>query len=91
MVKDIRIGYYNWLYFPFFFYRRLLFIAIPFIFTNSTIQIIAFVMANLLSIIIYGKTKPHYKSRVGIELFNDCFIMLFAYHLILFTDFVPSL
>jgi hypothetical protein len=49
-------------------------------------------MLNVFSIIWYGLTTPHgvgFGKRWGLELVNECFIMIGAYHLIVYSNAYP--
>lgn len=44
---------------------------------------------NTVYLIWYGASRPHIdRKRVAVELFNESMIMVFVYHLMIYTDFV---
>ena len=69
--------------------RRILFALIPAVFYRY--QYMKVQLLCLLSsayVIWYAGTRPHiWKRRFRMEIFNEMMIMLFNYHMILFTDF----
>lgn len=77
-------------YLPISMLRRILFVMIPSIFYHYPfMQLQAFLVMNTCYLFWYGAARPHIdRKRIGTELFNEFMIMVFVYHLMIFTDFV---
>lgn len=70
-------------------FRRMLFALIPAIcYKYDYLKVQLLCLLSSAYIIWYAGTKPHiWNRRYRMEIFNECMIMLFNYHMILFTDF----
>lgn len=81
------------LYYPMFLFRRVIFVAIPtFISKYPYYQIQILISLTTLYIIYYAGSQPHTpKERVWIEIFNEWWILVMTYHLIIFSEFVLDL
>jgi len=77
-------------YLPISMLRRILFVMIPSIFyAYPFMQLQVFLIMNTFYLFWYGATRPHIdRKRIGTELFNEFMIMIFVYHLMIYTDFV---
>lgn len=77
-------------YMPISMLRRILFVMIPSIFYQYPfLQLQVFLVMNTCYLFWYGASRPHIdKKRIAIELFNESMIMIFVYHLMVYTDFV---
>jgi hypothetical protein len=77
-------------YYTIFLIRRIIFVSIPtFMYKYPFYQVQILIFLTSLYIIFYAGSKPHiYKSRRWIEVFNEVWVMMMNYHLIIFTDFV---
>lgn len=89
LLQDVyyKKGYWASMYIPIFLLRRVLFVSFPtflFFWPFSQIQLVLFFSS--LYIIFYGQVLPHNRLRTGIELFNECMIIICAYHLICFSN-----
>jgi len=69
--------------------RRLLFALIPAVFYRyQYIKVQLLVIMSSAYVIWYAGARPHiWKRRYRMEIFNEMMIMLFNYHMMLFTDF----
>lgn len=69
--------------------RRMCFALIPAIFHKyDYMKVQLLCLLSSLYIIWYAAVRPHiWNRRFRMEIFNECMIMLFNYHMILFTDF----
>ena len=69
--------------------RRILFALIPAIFYKyDYMKVQLLCLLSSLYIIWYAGVRPHiWNRRFRMEIFNECMIMLFNYHMIMFTDF----
>jgi hypothetical protein len=70
-------------------FRRMGFAFIPAIFYKyDYMKVQLLVVLSSVYIIWYAGVRPHiWRNRFRMELFNESMIMLFNYHMILFTDF----
>jgi hypothetical protein len=77
-------------YMPISMLRRIAFVMIPSIFyAYPFLQLQVFLVMNTCYLFWYGASKPHIdKKRIAVELFNESMIMIFVYHLMIYTDFV---
>jgi hypothetical protein len=77
-------------YLPISMLRRILFVMIPSIFyAYPFMQLQVFLIMNTFYLFWYGATRPHIdRKRIGTELFNEFMILIFVYHLMIYTDFV---
>ena len=69
--------------------RRMLFALIPAVFYKyDYLKVQLLCLMSSFYIIWYAGVRPHiWNSRYRMEIFNESMIMLFNYHMILFTDF----
>jgi len=77
-------------YLPISMLRRILFVMIPSVFAQYPfLQLQVFLVMNTCYLFWYGASRPHIdKKRIAVELFNESMIMIFVYHLMIYTDFV---
>jgi hypothetical protein len=77
-------------YLPISMLRRILFVMIPAVFYQYPfMQLQVFLVMNTCYLFWYGAARPHIdKKRIAVELFNESMIMVFVYHLMIYTDFV---
>ena len=62
--------------------RRMVFISIPFLFSQPMMQILVFMLFHTLYLMAYVSVNPHTVSkRTYIEIFNEVVLMIFMYHL----------
>ena len=62
--------------------RRMVFISIPFLFSQPMMQILVFMLFHTLYLMAYVSVNPHTDSkRTYIEIFNEVDLMIFMYHL----------
>lgn len=80
------------LYFLIFCYRRLL-IMITLVFVSSKCFQIEFTILTIqFTMLLMGKARPfRYPSQRRLEYFNEVIMLLWCYHMFIFTDFVPSM
>lgn len=76
-------------YLPVSMVRRILFVLIPSLLHQYPfMQLQLLILLSICYIIWYAGVKPHIdKRRIRIEMFNEFMIIIFIYHLLLFTDF----
>jgi hypothetical protein len=79
-------------YLPISMIRRILFVAIPaLLYMYPFMQLQAFLLMNTMYLMWYAYVQPHIeRRRVQTECFNEFMILLFVYHLMIFTDFVED-
>lgn len=77
-------------YYPVFMFRRIIFVAIPtLLWFIPVIQLQVVHMMTTFYIMYYSGIRPHIDMRRHhLECFNEVTIMIFCYHLLLFTYFV---
>jgi hypothetical protein len=77
-------------YLPISMLRRIVFVVIPTVFyAYPFMQLQVFLVMNTCYLVWYGASRPHIdRKRIIIELFNEFMIMIFCYHLMIYTDFV---
>jgi len=77
-------------YMPISMLRRVLFVMIPSLFYQYPfLQLQSFLVMNTIYLLWYGASRPHIdRKRIAVELFNESMIMIFVYHLMIYTDFV---
>jgi len=92
MYLDIHMNRYSSTkyYLPISMLRRVLFVMIPSLFYQYPfLQLQVFLVMNTCYLFWYGSTRPHIdRKRIAVELFNESMIMIFVYHLMIYTDFV---
>ena len=77
-------------YLPISMLRRIVFVMIPSIFyAYPFMQLQVFLVMNTCYLFWYGASTAHIdRKRIAIEMFNEFMIMIFCYHLMIYTDFV---
>lgn len=89
--EDIKIHRSWWAkyYWPFFMFRRLIFVMIPVVFNgHPAYQIQAVVALHSVYVLIFANVRPHWTAQRHMqEMFNECFLMLLFYVLVLFSKF----
>jgi len=89
----LKRGKWNIAYVPLTMMRRTLFVAIPYLFPDKSwfqVQMLLFLTTSYLMMFLH--MRPHVdRGRHRIEVFNECAVILSAYHMILFSKFSPSL
>lgn len=94
LYQDIHLNRNSWTkyYSTFWLYRRFAVAFIPLIFINQVmLQIALVMMISTIWILYYCTARPHMDSRRSrIEVFNEAMIMVFIYHMILYTDYCSN-
>ena len=77
------------LYYPFFIFRRLVFMLLPYIFEGYPhYQLQFLVFLSSLYLIFYTNLWPHQQRKlVYLELSNEVLLLLTSYHMITFSEF----
>lgn len=91
LYNGIHLYRHNWavFYTPTFLFRRLIFCALPvFLYMMPFLQVQLLLLLTSFYVIFYAGVKPHAeKSRVSLEIFNECMIMILNYHVVSFSPF----
>jgi hypothetical protein len=76
-------------YMPIFMLRRLVFVSIPLTFSGyQWLQLQFLITLNFIYFVWYVDLSPHGdRTRVRLEIFNECCIMIIVYHMITFSEF----
>jgi len=79
-------------YWPISLYRRIIFIAIPTIFYRYPfIQLMSLIFLSTLYMIAYAGIRPHWDNRrTRLEIYNEFMIMIFNYHMVIFSDYCTN-
>jgi len=72
--------------------RRIVFIAIPFMFDAPMLQVIVFILFHSLYLAAYINVNPHIDTkRTYIEIFNEFVLLVFMYHLAGWSGLIADL
>lgn len=63
-------------------FRRIMFMAIPIMFSDPMIQVMVFMIFHTFYLAAYVSVRPHLDSmRTCVEIFNEIVLMIFMYHM----------
>lgn len=72
--------------------RRIIFIAIPFVFEAPMLQVIVLILFHSLYLAAYISVNPHTDTkRTYIEIFNEFVLLVFMYHLAGWSGLIADL
>ena len=82
---------WNYLYYPIFLVRRIIFVGIPLSLNRfSAHQIQTVVCLNFALCAYYYNCKPHSegKLKTGVEMFNEFMVLILTYHMLFYSDWM---